>query len=133
MFMCWVRVMSSPEYSIILVDPNPICLVNVSRILDPNMTYLLIRSTWHETLTYLINKSHLTWITCINFHIFKIKIQLQPRGQCFVHRIEIFQVLLKHQLEPKCIQRFVDQVKLMKPNWLQLLDKSLRMDLGVMN
>ena len=41
--MCWVRVMSTHEYSIISVNTNPTCLLNGLRFLNFNMTCLLNR------------------------------------------------------------------------------------------
>ena len=41
MFVCRVRVVSTHEYLTIWVNTNPTCLLNGSRLLNPNMTRLL--------------------------------------------------------------------------------------------
>ena len=40
-----VRVVLSHKYPVIWVDPNPTCLVNMLKIINPNTTYLLNRLT----------------------------------------------------------------------------------------
>ena len=49
MFTGQVCVMSSHEYSTIWIDLNPTCLINMSKIHNPNTTCLLNKSTRYDT------------------------------------------------------------------------------------
>ena len=54
MFACGIRIVSTHEYSTIWVNTNPTCLLNRSKFLNPNMTYLLNGSIVSTCLSYFM-------------------------------------------------------------------------------
>ena len=72
MFACQVHIMSTHEYLTIWVNTNPTCLLNGSRFLNPNTTYLLKKSVM---LTCLSNFIKMKKKTNKQINIFNIKLR----------------------------------------------------------
>ena len=71
MFTCQIRIVSTNEYSTILINTNLTRLLNELRFLNPNMTYLLNRTIMSTHLLYFIKegKKKKTTTTTKNFSI----------------------------------------------------------------